>query len=128
MLLSLQVIQMRLTKREDQVMEVLWNSEQPLAASAIKEQFKEDVSIYTIQQVLQRLLTKKYIKVERIVQQGKTLMREYTPLISQAEHIQMFINMKTNFDLATHFVNESNDLESILQLEKMIEEKIKNLK
>lgn len=119
---------MRLTKREDQVMEVLWNSEQPLAASAIKEQFKEDVSIYTIQQVLQRLLTKKYIKVERIVQQGKTLMREYKPLISQAEHIQMFINMKTNFDLATHFVNESNDLESILQLEKMIEEKIKNLK
>ena len=119
---------MQLTKREDQVMRVLWNSDTPLAASSIKELMEEDVSIYTIQQVLQKLLKQKYIKVDRIVQQDKALMREYTPLISQAEHIKKFINMKTNFDLATNFINESEDLESILQLEKMIEEKIKNLK
>ena len=55
-------------------------------------------------------------------------MREYTPLISQADHIKNFISMKTNFNLATNFINESEDLESILQLKKMIEEKIKNLK
>lgn len=119
---------MQLTKREDQVMRVLWNCDKPLSASAIKEQMKEDVSIYTIQQVLQRLLAQNYIKVERIVQQDKALMREYTPLISQAEHLQKFINMKTTFDLATHFINESDDLDSILQLEKLIEEKLKNLK
>ena len=119
---------MQLTKREDQVMRVLWNSDKPLAASSIKELMEEDVSIYTIQQVLQKLLKQKYIKVDRIVQQDKALMREYTPLISQADHIKNFISMKTNFDLATNFINESEDLESILQLEKMIEEKIKNLK
>ncbi len=55
---------MQLTKREDQVMRVLWNSDKPLSASAIKEQMKEDVSIYTIQQVLQKLLKQKYIKVD----------------------------------------------------------------
>ena len=46
----------KLSKRENQIMIALWNSSVPLSASALKKNLDEDVSIYTIQQVLQKLL------------------------------------------------------------------------
>lgn len=64
----------KLSKRENQIMIALWNSSAPLSASALKKNLDEDVSIYTIQQVLQKLLKKDYIKVDRIVQHEKALM------------------------------------------------------
>ena len=42
------------TKREQQVMELLWNSAEPLSAHDLVE--KSGLSVYTFQQVLQRLL------------------------------------------------------------------------
>ena len=48
----------KLSKRENQIMIALWNSSVPLSASALKKNLDEDVSIYTIQQVLQKLLKK----------------------------------------------------------------------
>ena len=115
----------KLSKRENQVMIVLWNSNIPLSASAIKSSIDEDVSIYTIQQVLQRLLKKDYIKVSGIVQHEKALMREYIANFSQTEYIESFINQKTYFELASNFIKESDDITAILELERQIKEKLK---
>lgn len=115
----------KLSKRENQIMIALWNSPVPLSASAIKKSLDEDVSIYTIQQVLQKLLKKEYIKVERIVQHEKALMREYTPLITQVEYINSFVSQRTSFELASNFIKETDHLDAILELEKLINAKLK---
>lgn len=103
----------------------LWNSSVPLSASALKKNLDEDVSIYTIQQVLQKLLKKDYIKVDRIVQHEKALMREYVPVISQVEYITSFVNQKTSFELASNFIKETDNLDAIIELEKLINIKLK---
>lgn len=113
------------SKRENQIMIALWNSSVPLSASALKKNLDEDVSIYTIQQVLQKLLKKDYIKVDRIVQHEKALMREYVPVISQVEYITSFVNQKTSFELASNFIKETDNLDAIIELEKLINIKLK---
>ena len=115
----------KLSKRENQIMIALWNSSVPLSASALKKNLDEDVSIYTIQQVLQKLLKKDYIKVDRIVQHEKALMREYVPVISQVEYITSFVNQKTSFELASNFIKETDNLDAIIKLEKLINIKLK---
>lgn len=112
----------KLSKRENQIMIALWNSSVPLSASALKKNLDEDVSIYTIQQVLQKLLKKDYIKVDRIVQHEKALMREYVPVISQVEYITSFVNQKTSFELV---IKETDNLDAIIELEKLINIKLK---
>lgn len=115
----------KLSKRENQIMIALWNSSVPLPASALKKNLDEDVSIYTIQQVTQKLLKKDYIKVDRIVQHEKALMREYVPVISQVEYITSFVNQKTSFELASNFIKETDNLDAIIELEKLINIKLK---
>lgn len=115
----------KLSKRENQIMIALCNSSVPLSASALKKNLDEDVSIYTIQQVLQKLLKKDYIKVDRIVQHEKALMREYVPVISQVEYITSFVNQKTSFELASNFIKETDNLDAIIELEKLINIKLK---
>lgn len=115
----------KLSKRENQIMIALWNSSVPLSASVLKKNLDEDVSIYTIQQVLQKLLKKDYIKVNRIVQHEKALMREYVPVISQVEYITSFVNQKTSFELASNFIKETDNLDAIIELEKLINIKLK---
>lgn len=115
----------KLSKRENQIMIALWNSSVPLSASALKKNLDEDVSIYIIQQVLQKLLKKDYIKVDRIVQHEKALMREYVPVISQVEYITSFVNQKTSFELASNFIKETDNLDAIIELEKLINIKLK---
>lgn len=115
----------KLSKRENQIMIAFWNSSVPLSASALKKNLDEDVSIYTIQQVLQKLLKKDYIKVDRIVQHEKALMREYVPVISQVEYITSFVNQKTSFELASNFIKETDNLDAIIELEKLINIKLK---
>ena len=115
----------KLSKRENQIMIALWNSSVPLSASALKKNLDEDVSIYTIQQVLQKLLKKDYIKVDRIVQHEKALMREYVPVISQVEYITSFVNQKTSFELASNFIKETDNLDAIIELENLINIKLK---
>ena len=115
----------KLSKRENQIMIALWTSSVPLSASALKKNLDEDVSIYTIQQVLQKLLKKDSIKLDRIVQHEKALMREYVPVISQVEYITSFVNQKTSFELASNFIKETDNLDAIIELEKLINIKLK---
>ena len=68
---------------------------------------------------------KDYIKVDRIVQHEKALMREYVPVISQVEYITSFVNQKTSFELASNFIKETDNLDAIIELEKLINIKLK---
>ena len=117
----------KLTKKEILIMSILWDSESPLSASEIKELSNEDLSIYTVQQVLQRLLKKDFIKVAQIIQKNKTFMRIYSPVLTQTDYIKSFINKKTSYELASSFIETSNDIQELDSLEQLIKIKKKEL-
>ncbi len=47
------------------------------------------------------------------------------PVISQVEYITSFVNQKTSFELASNFIKETDNLDAIIELEKLINIKLK---
>ena len=117
----------KLTKRENLVMSILWNNNNSLSAAEIKELCEEEISIYTVQQVLQRLLKKGYIKVAEIVQNNKSFMRKYVPVLTQTKYISSFINKKTSFELASNYIETTNNIQELNALEQLIKQKKEEL-
>lgn len=108
-------------------MDILWNSAIDLSANDICT-LAGNVSIYTIQQVLQRLLKMGYVKVSGIGYNKTSITRKYEPTISQANYIAEYINKQTSYQLASNFIKSSNDISSLNELEELIKEKKKELK
>ena len=114
------------TKRENQIMEILWTEDKHMSASDI-QMHSEDMSIYTIQQSLQKLLDKGYVEVAEIVKNKKANTRMYCPTFSRAEYIETFIEEKTGFQLTTNFIQKNEDIDTIRELENLIQNKLKEL-
>ena len=74
------------TRREQDVLEVLWTGEKPMTASEIVNANRE-LTMNTVQAVLRKLLGQKIIEVADIVYSGTVLSRSYRPLISHDEFI-----------------------------------------
>ena len=86
------------------------------------------MSVYSVQQVLQRLLSMKFLKVTGIKQNKKAYARQYVANIRESEYISSFINNKeTEIQLAIHFIKHNNDLETLLKLEELIKQKREEL-
>lgn len=122
------MIMIQLTKKERSVMDILWDSHIEMSASEIRETSNEELSIYTIQQALRHLLEIRFIEVYDIAFNNKSLTRKYKPLVSQAEYVDSFINNDTRLQLASNFVNNTDDLKELEKLQKLIEKKIRALK
>ena len=115
------------TKKENEVMDILWKHDVAMSANDIKLASK-NLSINTIQQTLQKLLEIKYIKVAGIGQNKKAITRLYRPVISEAEYVNSFIGEDTRAKISAYFVEHTDDLEMIEQLKNLIQEKEKELK
>lgn len=96
------------TRREQDVLEVLWNGEKPMTASEIVGA-NPDLTMNTVQAVLRKLLGQKIIEVADIVYSGTVLSRSYRPIISHDEFIASQFSQdlerlnKTNFqDRSSH--------------------------
>ncbi|WP_077612173.1 BlaI/MecI/CopY family transcriptional regulator [Clostridium sp. Marseille-P2415] len=122
-----------LTEREMDVMRILWDSKKPLVASEIA---KTGVSLSnnTVQSVLRKLLTKKYIEVADIVYSGTVLTRSYKPAVSKGDLlVEQFVNQfKKNEDsipipslVSTLLKHEKNEKETIEKLEILLKERKK---
>lgn len=127
--------ELSLTKKELDIMSILWESDVPLVASEIS---KRDLSlnINTAQAVIRKLLDKKYIDIADIVYSGTVLSRSYRPTISQKElAIQQFTknfeeennNISIPNVVATLLKHEKNEKKVIDELEKLLEERKKKL-
>ena len=120
----------KLTRRQEDIMNILWDSDTPLIASEIEKR-QEDLNINTVQSTLRTLIKKKYIEVADIVYSGTVLSRSYRPLIRRDEvmtyddHSITELLKKTN--LFARYVDEIDDLETISNLEKAIQERKKKL-
>lgn len=115
----------QLTKKEQQIMDLFWNSDEPLSSNDIKNK-AEDLSIHTIQQVLRRLNNDGYLKVDGVGFTKNSITRKYSPNISQAVYLKQFIAKNTEYELALSFIKDNNDPDILDELEKMIQEARKN--
>ena len=125
-------IKSKITKRERDVLEELWNSEQPLMASDITR-LNPKLSISSVQLSLRNLLAKEVIKVADIVQSGTVLSRSYTPLISREDlflqgDISLDKSITTMNIVTTLLKREENESEVIRELEQMLAERKQQLK
>ncbi|MFI3176753.1 MAG: BlaI/MecI/CopY family transcriptional regulator [Eubacteriales bacterium] len=124
-----------LTKREYEVLSILWNSTTPLIASEIVK-CGENLNINTVQSVLRKLITKEYIAVDEIIYSGTVLTRSYKPLVSREDfNDTSFLSTYKHVNLsaisASSFVanflsdNQSNEelLSKITELESLIKER-----
>ncbi|KEZ90753.1 MULTISPECIES: BlaI/MecI/CopY family transcriptional regulator [Clostridia] len=127
--------ELSLTKREMDVMTILWESNTPLVASEITK-MDDSLNINTVQAVIRKLLDKKYIEVADIVYSGTVLTRSYRPTLSKKEMtVQRFIRQFQENDkvsipnlVTTLLKHEKNEREVIEELEVMLEERKKLLK
>lgn len=126
--------ELSLTKREMDVMTILWESNTPLVASEITK-MDDSLNINTVQAVIRKLLDKKYIEVADIVYSGTVLTRSYRPTLSKKEMtVQRFIGQFQETDkvsipnlVTTLLKHEKNEQEVIEELEAMLEERKKML-
>ncbi len=120
-----------LSKRELDVMNVLWAEGKPLIASEIPER-KPELSINTVQSVLKKLLQRGFIEVAQIVQSGTVLSRSYAPVIKPEEYAVGYMTSEifpfekmlsgTSY-LSALFDCTENDAELLEELERFIQEK-----
>lgn len=121
----------KLTSREVDVLNVLWDARKPVIASDIVNRDKA-LSINTVQTALRELLKKGYVEVADIVYSGTVLCRSYKPtdlaieltkqnFASQYKKIRKSISPSMLF--AALLDDEENEDELIQALESIIKEK-----
>ena len=93
---------MKLTKRELDVMKILWNAKKPLMVSEIV-QLDNDSTIYSVQRLISNLLKKGMIEVDSIVFNQKALARKFKPTAALLPN-----------DSSPEALNELADLEKII--------------
>ena len=111
-----------LTRREKEVMDILWNHDNPLPACEIQKELPE-LAVNSILPILKRLLDKNYIYVEDYSQHNKALMREFRPTISKERYMASLMDDKTLLQLTTSFIQECNDMNVLNLLQREIDKK-----
>ena len=115
----------KLTKRESEIMEILWDNNNAMSANDIMIS-SNNISLATIQQSLQKLLKMNYVYVSRIGKNKKAITRLYRPSISEADYISSFITQSTSLKIASNFIEQTEDDEILEELSKLIEKKRKS--
>jgi predicted transcriptional regulator len=119
-----------LTKAEEQVMQYLWNVNKGFLKDIV-DQFPSPKPAYTTVSTVIRVLVKKgFIGYNTY---GK--IHEYYPLVSKSDYFQNHVkNVITNYfngsvpAFASFFANEQLKLSELEEIQKLIEEKISNIK
>lgn len=112
----------RLTRREEDILKVLWASDTPLAAHAVSSQ--ADISMNTVQSVLRKLLKAGYIEAASIGYSGTVLTREYVAKLTEADYYGTVISNRALKGLVANFINQNanasdlDDLENLIQRER----------
>lgn len=115
----------KLTKRESEIMEILWDNNNAMSANDIMIS-SNNISLATIQQTLQKLLKMNYVYVSGIGKNKKAITRLYRPSISEADYISSFITQSTSLKIASNFIEQTEDDEILEELSKLIEKKRKS--
>ncbi|MFP3153729.1 BlaI/MecI/CopY family transcriptional regulator [Lachnospiraceae bacterium ZAX-1] len=91
-----QNVSYELSKRELDVMNVLWAAGEPTIASDIPK-LNPKLSINTVQVVLKNLMKSNFVKVDNIVYHKNVLARSFAPIISAEEYALKHIQAEASF-------------------------------
>nr|WP_294492751.1 BlaI/MecI/CopY family transcriptional regulator [uncultured Mediterraneibacter sp.] len=120
----------RLTKKELEIMKILWDSNKALVASEIANH-GEALNINTVHACLRTLLKKEAIKIDGIIYSGTVLARSYSPVITKENYFDDVYNDilggKKNSMLIRSLIDSETNLSELETLEKIIAEKKKEL-
>jgi predicted transcriptional regulator len=76
-----------LSKRELEIMQVLWNEKEPLIATKILSKINDDrLSIFTVQNTLKTLMDEGFIGIASFTIVNKSNTRKYAAIISDDEY------------------------------------------
>ena len=120
-------MQYKLTNKELEIMRVLWTSKKELSITDFI-QINSSLNTSTVQASLRSLLKKSCVRVAGIEQHNKVLARTYLPVLAEADYLMEQIrrsSLQTNEFFAAFVEQES--LESLIEFEKIFEEKMKKL-
>ena len=117
----------RITGRQLDVMQALWESGQSQTASEIAQTHPE-LNMNTIQASLRQLMKKEYIHVANIVYSGTVLCRSYEPLITKENYVREFFSEEATLESAARFVGNTEDLQQLDELHRLIENRREELK
>ena len=120
----------RFTKKELEIMKILWNRDTPMIASEITNA-NSTLNINTVHACLRSLSNKDAVKVANIVYSGTVLTRSYAPTITSEEYFDDLyndiINKKKDNLLIRSLIDTQTDITELENLEKIIAQKKKEL-
>lgn len=119
-----------LTKRQEDVMNILWDAKEPIIASEIVKT-GTDLNINTVQAALRSLIKNNYIEVAEIVYSGTVLTRSYRAIVKREEVPNETANeirkALREEDVFARYIDEFDDSVLLAKLETIIEAKRKEL-
>lgn len=113
----------KLSNKELEVMQVLWCTNESLAATDIPKH-NPDLNINTVQSVLRSLSNKSFIKIADIVYHNTVLTRTYEPILSQEDYmVDQFESTSLTMDtFISTLVKKETDSKNLETLEALIQE------
>lgn len=122
-----QMIPNGLTRRESQIMTILWNSDRPLSAAEVVA-IAPELSKNTIQIVLKKLLTLGYVEVAGFTYSKNALTRTFKPIIEQSEYLIGTLSEKTALDVTKAYISKSESLEELEDIAQHVQARLNELK
>ncbi|MBO1308680.1 BlaI/MecI/CopY family transcriptional regulator [Enterococcus sp. 669A] len=119
----------KLTKKELEILTILWGSDKPLTARQIIEK-NPSLGMSTVQSVLKKLAKNKLIETAEIVYSGTVLTRSYSPIVDEETFIlDQYDDFSMSKLLAGFLVKQPKEElgAEISKIEKLLEEKKKEL-
>ncbi|MGK4109560.1 BlaI/MecI/CopY family transcriptional regulator [Enterococcus cecorum] len=114
---------MKLTRKEQTILEVLWQTDQPLCVSDIIA-LNKNLSKNTVSVLIKKLLDYGMVYVADIRKNGKTLAQYYRPVQTKDEFILSTISEKEALNIAVTFIEKEASDEELEKLLLLIENKI----
>lgn len=116
----------KLSNRELEIMEVLWKKKTPVSANDILTAIP-DTTMNTIQPNLKKLLNKGFIQVTGVGYTKNSVTRLFSPLVKKFDYFSSFFDNSNFFEFTSSLVDETDDLEQIKYLEKLVQKKKEDL-
>lgn len=118
---------MQLTKKELEIMQILWEQQEPLSARDIVR-VNPDLSQNTVQSVLSKLLKKQIIVNSGYGKTSTNITREYKALLSEEDYLEQNISRSAINNLLTSFVATHTTMAELDDLERSIEKRKQQLR
>ncbi|MDO4663783.1 MAG: BlaI/MecI/CopY family transcriptional regulator [Erysipelotrichaceae bacterium] len=115
-----------LTRRESQIMTILWNSERPLSAAEVVA-IAPELSKNTIQIVLKKLLTLGYVEVAGFTYSKNALTRTFKPIIEQSEYLLGTLSEKTALDVTKAYIAKAESKEDLEDLAQLVQTRLQEI-